>query len=76
PSAPPTESTTPSTKPIRSQFWPWALLRDTGSLTVETKRRCALRQAGLLYAQLYNTSKEIFAVGKQYPFGNEALDTL
>ncbi|CAG8881288.1 unnamed protein product, partial [Penicillium egyptiacum] len=42
PSAPPTESTTPSTKPIRSQFWPWALLRDTGSLTVETKRRCAL----------------------------------
>ena len=76
PSLSPTESTTPSTKPVQSQFWPWALLRDVGSLTVETKRQSTLRQAGLLYAQLYNTSKEIFAVGKQYPFGNEALDTL
>lgn len=76
PSPAPTQSTTPSPKPVRSQFWPWALLRDTGSLTVETKRRSTLRQAGLLYVQLYNTSKEIFAVGKQYPFGNEALDTL
>ncbi|KAJ6113220.1 hypothetical protein N7523_006537 [Penicillium sp. IBT 18751x] len=76
PTQTPTDYIPRSVKPIRSQFWPWTLLRDTGSLTVETKSQCALRRAGLLYAQLYNTSKEIFAVGKVYPFGNLALDTL
>ncbi|KAJ6121232.1 hypothetical protein N7523_005512 [Penicillium sp. IBT 18751x] len=66
----PTEAI-PDTQPPESSV-AIEVIPDTQPLTAP----CALRRAGLLYAQLYNTSKEIFTVGKVYPFGNLALDTL
>lgn len=52
------------------------MLRDTGSLTIETNQRCPRRAAGLLYSQLYPSVKEIFAVGNVYPFTNPAIESL
>lgn len=63
-------------KPWRQEFYPFALLRDIGSLTIEPSTGSQLRKHGLLYCQHYNTSKEIFAAGNHYPFSNPALDTL
>ena len=64
--------------PLREEFYPVSLTQDMGSLTIEPHvgRESALRRHGLLYAQLYNTSKGIFAAGSTYPFANHALDTL
>lgn len=60
----------------RREFYPQSLTRDQVSLTIAPFIRSPLRKRGLLYAQLYNTSKEIFAAGNAYPFGNPRLDTL
>jgi hypothetical protein len=60
----------------RKEFYPLALLRDSGALTLETKNTSSLRRCGLLYSQFYNSCKEAFAAGNQYPFSNEHLDTL
>lgn len=72
-------SSTPIQKPCWTEtYYPLSLTQDLGSLTIEphSKLNSALRRNGLLYIQLYNTSKEIFAAGKTYPFANPALDTL
>lgn len=60
------------------EYYPLSLTQDLGSLTIQPHlgRRSALRRHGLLYIQLYNTSKGIFAAGNTYPFANHALDTL
>jgi hypothetical protein len=49
-----------------------------GSLIIEPHngRESVLRQHGLFYVQLYNTSKEVFAAGNTYPFTSCALDAL
>ncbi|RTE69498.1 hypothetical protein BHE90_016118 [Fusarium euwallaceae] len=52
------------------------MLRDTGSLTIETGRRSLRRAAGLLYSQFYPSVKEVFAAGNVYPFTNTAIETL
>ncbi|KAH7109785.1 hypothetical protein EDB81DRAFT_849298 [Dactylonectria macrodidyma] len=57
-------------------FYPFSMLRDTGSLTIETGKRSSRRAAGLLYSQFYPSVKEIFAAGNVYPFTNTAIETL
>ncbi|KAI8676082.1 hypothetical protein NCS56_00495100 [Fusarium sp. Ph1] len=57
-------------------FYPFSMLYDTGSLTVETGQRSSRRAAGLLYTQFYPSVKEIFAAGSVYPFTNSAIETL
>ncbi|GKU15871.1 unnamed protein product [Fusarium langsethiae] len=52
------------------------MLRDTGSLTIETGKRSSRRAAGLLYSQFYSSVKEVFAAGNVYPFTNTAIETL
>ena len=66
----------PSPSLFKKEFYPLVLLRDTGALTLETSARSSLRHHGLLYCQLYNSCKEVFAAGNCYPFGNESVDTL
>ncbi|PCG88336.1 Hypothetical protein PENO1_110820 [Penicillium occitanis (nom. inval.)] len=69
-------SSRPSTILIHHEFYPQSGLRDQGSLTLEPSSKSALWKHGLRYSQHYNTSKEIFAAGKQYPFQSAQLDTL
>jgi hypothetical protein len=57
-------------------FYPFSMLQDTGSLTIETGKRSARRAAGLLYSQFYSSVKEVFAAGNVYPFTNAAIETL
>ncbi|KAI8648040.1 hypothetical protein NCS55_01502200 [Fusarium keratoplasticum] len=57
-------------------FYPFSMLRDTGSLTIETGKRSLRRAAGLLYSQFYPSVKEVFAAGNVYPFTNTAIETL
>jgi hypothetical protein len=52
------------------------MLRDTGSLTVETERRSPRRAAGLLYSQFYLSIKEVFTAGNIYLFTNPAIKSL
>jgi len=61
---------------LKQELFPLSLLADAGGMTVEPTRRSHLRKSGLLYGQLYNSSKEIFDASKTYPFTNSALDTL
>lgn len=72
------ESPSPSGPSIawRTEFYPLSFLRDMGSITLEPYRSSPLWKRGLRYCQLYNTSKDILAAGKHYPFNNENLDTL
>jgi hypothetical protein len=73
---PPQPPSRRSTVLIRQEFYPQSGLRDQGALTLEPSPKSALWQYGLRYCQHYNTSKEIFAAGKQYPFQNAQVDTL
>ncbi|KAM0359470.1 hypothetical protein ACHAO7_012272, partial [Fusarium culmorum] len=57
-------------------FYSFSMLRDTGSLTIETGKRSSRRAAGLLYSQFYSSVKEVFAAGNVYPFTNTAIETL
>ncbi|EXM12789.1 hypothetical protein FOTG_18732 [Fusarium oxysporum f. sp. vasinfectum 25433] len=57
-------------------FYPFSMLKDTGSLTIETGKRSQRRAAGLLYSQFYSSVKEVFAAGNVYPFTNAAIETL
>ncbi|KAH7248281.1 hypothetical protein B0J15DRAFT_468293 [Fusarium solani] len=57
-------------------FYPFSMLRDTGSLTIETGKRSLRRAAGLLYSQCYPSVKEVFAAGNVYPFTNADIETL
>ncbi|KAH7186861.1 hypothetical protein DER44DRAFT_858398 [Fusarium oxysporum] len=57
-------------------FYPFNMLRDTGSLTIETGKRSPRRAAGLLYSRFYTSVKEVFAAGDVYPFTNAAIETL
>ncbi|PNP55221.1 hypothetical protein FNYG_15524 [Fusarium nygamai] len=57
-------------------FYPFSMLQDTGSLTIETGKRSPRRAAGLLYSQFYSSVKEVFAAGNVYPFTNAAIETL
>lgn len=74
------EATSPpqrrSTPMLKERFYPQHGLRDQGSLTLAPHPKSALWTGGLRYCQLYNTTKEIFAAGKQYPFQNAQLDTI
>jgi hypothetical protein len=57
-------------------FYPLSFLRDTGSLTVETKKGTHVHDDGLRYSQFYNSKKEVFAAGNHYPFSNPLLEVL
>lgn len=57
-------------------FYPFSMLHQTGSLTIETGQRSALRTHGVLYRQFYPSNKEMFAAGNTYPFTNPAIETL
>ncbi|KAL9567494.1 hypothetical protein ACKAV7_008444 [Fusarium commune] len=55
-------------------FYPFSMLQDTGSLTIETGKRSPRRAAGLLYSQFYSRHNKS---GKyQAPFFTIALDCL
>ncbi|KIX92236.1 uncharacterized protein Z520_11982 [Fonsecaea multimorphosa CBS 102226] len=68
----------PARDPSRKEvFYPFCILQDTGSLTVESSPRSRPRAAGILFTQDYPTGiKEPFAAGKVYPFMNKAIETL
>ncbi|WAO97147.1 Hypothetical protein NCS54_01486100 [Fusarium falciforme] len=57
-------------------FYPFSMLHDTGSLTIETGQRSSRRAAGLLDTQFYPSVKNIFAAGNIYLFTNTAIETL
>ena len=57
-------------------IYPTTLLHDSGSIGFEPGATSQLRVAGLIYGQLYNSVKEVFAAGNQYPFKNTAIETL
>lgn len=60
----------------RQEYYTQSFVRAHGSMTLEPYPKSPLRKQGLLYCQLYNTSKDILAAGNHYPFQNERLDTL
>lgn len=62
--------------PWTQTFYPFSFLRDMGSMTIQPKISSPIYKAGLYYAQFYNTSKEIFAVGQHSIFQNKNLDGL
>ncbi|KAL7903984.1 hypothetical protein GGI35DRAFT_484874 [Trichoderma velutinum] len=66
----------PDEESKKQVFYPFTMLRDSGSLTIETGKRSEQRSAGLLYSQLYPSVKEVFAAGNVYPFTNAAIETL
>ncbi|PVH90385.1 hypothetical protein DM02DRAFT_547899, partial [Periconia macrospinosa] len=57
-------------------FYPFSMLQDSGSMTIETHKNSKNRASGLLYSQFYSSIKEIFAAGNVYPFTNAAIETL
>ncbi|KAF8446883.1 hypothetical protein BDZ91DRAFT_853647 [Kalaharituber pfeilii] len=56
--------------------YPWALLNDVGSMTLEPGKRHPLRFAGLIYSQFYSSTKEILDAAKTYPFADQSLEGL
>jgi hypothetical protein len=62
--------------PCHQALYPTTLLQDSVSIGIEPGARSQLRAAGLLYAQMYNSVKEVFAAGNQYPFKNTSIETL
>jgi hypothetical protein len=52
------------------------MLADTVSIGLEPGLKSQLRAWGLLYSQFYNSVKEVFTAGNQYPFTNTAIETL
>ncbi|KAL7903798.1 hypothetical protein GGI35DRAFT_491555 [Trichoderma velutinum] len=66
----------PDEESKKQVFYPFTMLRDSGSLTIETGKRSEQRSAGLLYSQFYPSVKEVFAAGNVYPFTNAAIETL
>lgn len=56
--------------------YPTTLLQESGSIAFEPGANSQLRAGGLLYGQLYNSVKEVFAAGNQYPFRNPAIEGL
>ena len=70
------EHTVSSRGPLKQVFYPFTMLQDTGSLTIETGKRSPRRMAGLLYCQFYPSIKEVFAAGNVYPFTNPAIESL
>ncbi|KAJ9494699.1 hypothetical protein H2202_009775 [Exophiala xenobiotica] len=57
-------------------FYPFSMLQESGSLTVETSPRSWLRAVGVLYRQDYPSAKEHLAAGNLYAFANAAMETL
>jgi hypothetical protein len=57
----------------QQNIYPTTLLADSVSMGFEPGTRSWLRAAGLLFGQVYNSIKEIFAAGDQYPFKNTAI---
>jgi hypothetical protein len=47
-----------------STVFPFSFLRDSGSLTMETRQHSLLRGKGLLYIQFYASVKEVLCAGK------------
>lgn len=62
--------------PLTTKFYPQSLLRDQGSITVAPPPTSPLYRRGLLYVQQYNSSKNILATRKVYPFQDNRLNTL
>ncbi|KAI1671853.1 hypothetical protein L13192_02712 [Pyrenophora tritici-repentis] len=60
----------------QKMFYPFSMLHDSGSLTIETHQSSKSRAGGLLYSQFYSSIKEVFAAGNAYPFTNDAIETL
>jgi hypothetical protein len=60
----------------RRMFYPFSMLYDSGSMTIETGQMSKARAEGLLYSQFYPSIKGVFAAGNQYPFTNTAIESL
>ncbi|KAH7012026.1 hypothetical protein B0J12DRAFT_733727 [Macrophomina phaseolina] len=60
----------------QTTFYPFSMLHDSGSMTIETHQSSKSRAVGLLYSQFYASIKEVFAAGNVYPFTNVAIETL
>ena len=71
----PTHNEAQHTTP-KEDFYPMAMMKDSGSMILETRSRSTQRQAGLLYSQFSSSVKEVFAAGDVYPFTNSGMETL
>lgn len=60
----------------KQTYYPFSMLSESGSLTVQPSPSSAWQQAGLLYMQHYSSVKEVFTAGDVYPFTNTAIETL
>lgn len=62
--------------PIREQQYPQYFIHGVGSVTMEPQEGAYLRNNGLIYAQWYNTVKDLFAAGDNYLAENPAIGDL
>ena len=62
---------------VKQTFYPFSMLNDTGSLTIEPHLSSGWRRDHLPYSQFYPSGlKEVFAAGDVYPFANNAIEAL
>lgn len=62
--------------PIRDRHYPGYFMQGVGSATMEPQEGAYLRNNGLIYAQWYNTVKDLFAAGDNYLAENAAIGDL
>jgi len=61
---------------FQSQFYPWALTKDTCNMTFIAGKRHPFRAAGHVYSQYYGSNKEVIDAAKIYPFESKSLEGL
>ena len=61
---------------FRRNIYPFSLLDEVCSMTLEPGKTHPLKLVGLIYSQYYSSTKEIFDVAKVYPWDNNSLEGL
>ena len=61
---------------FRRNIYPFSLLDEACSMTLEPGKTHRLKLVGLIYSQYYSSTKEIFDVSKVYPWDNDSLEGL
>lgn len=69
------ESMTPENH-TRARFYPVNGLRDVAMMTIEPSQKHPMHAQGLVYAQRYNSYKEIIDARTVYPFTNKNIESL
>ena len=61
---------------VKEIYYPFSMLHDSVSLTIEPCLSSGWRHECLPYSQFYSSVKEVFAAGDVYPFTNPAIESL